>query len=94
MGATYKVCLAAWMAGTTPVDRGCGLEAGRGHRWWRGEEVGRWAWMMGGPTTRAAGQRQRWGDVGRQSRWGHCVVGGSGSGDGGPQRCDGGRARD
>jgi hypothetical protein len=66
MGATCKVCLAAWMAGTTPVDRGCGLEDGRAADGGVGRrlELGRWARMVGEPTTRAVGQRQSWGDAG------------------------------
>ena len=47
MGEICGVCLAAWMAGTTLVDRGCGLEVGRERIWRHGEEAGRWAQMMG-----------------------------------------------
>jgi hypothetical protein len=66
MGVTCKVCLAAWMAGTTPMDRGCGLEDGRAADGGVGRrlELGRWAQMVGEPTTRAVGQHQRWGDAG------------------------------
>jgi hypothetical protein len=89
MGATCKVCLVAWMAGTTPVDRRCGLEDGRGADGGVGRrlELGRSTRMVGEPTTRAVGQRQCWGDAGRQSHRGECVVGGSSDsgGYGGPQ---------